>query len=188
MNGVVGFLKPVLTWAYRKPQLFPLAIDVAIWPVALVIGAVLKLVFGLDQIGWGIIPIALLAMGLQAGLGWVTGVYKHRWRVSCFDEVMALSTVWAITSAVIILVNYAARLGQISELPTTAVSIGALVALVMLGTVRAVWRRYWEGSRRPESSGAKQTIVFGAGEGGSQIIRAMMLDPESEYYLSLIHI
>ena len=182
MDGVVGFLKPALQWAYRKPQLFPAVIDVAIWPVALVTGAVLKLVFGVSEIGWFLVPVAILAMALQASLGWAIGVYKHRWRVSCFDEVMALSTVWAITSAIIVLVNYAARQGQLSGVPTTAVTIGALVALVSFGTVRAVWRRFWEGSRRPQASGAKQTIVFGAGEGGAQMIRAMMLDPNSEYY------
>ena len=48
--------------------------------------------------------------------------------------------------------------------------------------IRIVWRRYWEANRRPDPQDCRPTIVFGAGEGGSQIVRAMLIDPQSEYY------
>ena len=182
MAGIAGFLRPALQWAYVRPNLFPKLVDIAIWPVALVIGAVLKLVFGVASTGVELIGVCIAAMLLQAGFGWAVGLYKHRWRVSSFDEVMALSTVWAITTIVLVLANYAARLAGITDLPTTAVSIGALTALVLLGTSRALWRRYWEQNRRPVPEGCQRTIVFGAGEGGAQIIKAMLLDPDSEFY------
>ena len=182
MFGLVGSLRPALKWAYTKPRLFPLVADVLIWPVAIVIGAILKLVFGVASTGVELVVVCVVAMALQATLGWAIGLYKHRWRVSSFDEVMALSSVWAVTTLVIVLANYAARRSELTDLPTTAVSIGALTALVLFGLVRAVWRRYWEQNRRPDVEGCKNTIVFGAGEGGDQIIKAMLLDPESKYF------
>ena len=182
MTGAAGFLRPALKWAYSRPRLFPQVVDILVWPVAITIGAVLKLVFGIASTGPEIIVVCIVAMALQALLGWMIGLYRHRWRVSSFDEVMALSTVWAIITVIIVLFNYAGRQTGVTDLPTTAVSIGALTALVLFGTVRAVWRRYWEQNRRPLAEGCKRTIVFGAGEGGSQIIKAMLLDPDSLYY------
>ena len=89
MAGIAGFLRPALQWAYVRPNLFPKLVDIAIWPVALVIGAVLKLVFGVASTGLELIGVCIAAMLLQAGFGWAVGLYKHRWRVSSFDEVMA---------------------------------------------------------------------------------------------------
>ena len=182
MTGVLGYLKPALQWAYSRPSLFPMVVDLAIWPVALVVGAGLKLVFGAAATGPELVIVCVVAMALHAVIGRAIGLYKHRWRVSSFDEVMALSTVWAVTTIVLVLANYSGRVFGITDLPTTAVSIGALTALVMFGVVRATWRRYWEQNRRPAPEDCKNTIVFGAGEGGSQMIKAMLLDPDSDYY------
>ena len=159
-----------------------MVVDLAIWPVALVVGAGLKLVFGAAATGPELVIVCVVAMALHAVIGRAIGLYKHRWRVSSFDEVMALSTVWAVTTIVLVLANYSGRVFGITDLPTTAVSIGALTALVMFGVVRATWRRYWEQNRRPAPEDCKNTIVFGAGEGGSQMIKAMLLDPDSDYY------
>ena len=95
---------------------------------------------------------------------------------------MALSGVWAIVAIILILGNYAARQTGTTELPTSAVSIGTITALVMFGAVRALWRRYWEKNRRPEADNCERTIVFGAGEGGVQMVHAMLLDPDSIYF------
>ncbi len=182
MSGFAALFKPLLDWAYTRPHLFPRTIDLLVWPVALVLGAILKLVFSVASTGFELIIVCAVAMVLQAALGWAIGIYKHRWRVASFDEVMALGAVWSMVTIVLVLGNYAARQTGTTDLPTTAVSIGALTALVLLGTVRAVWRRYWEKNRRPEAENCERTIVFGAGEGGAQMIKAMLLDPDSIYF------
>ena len=181
MSGIAAFFKPLLDWAYGRPQLFPRVLDLLIWPVALLVGAILKLVFSVASTGSELIVICIVAMAMQAILGWATGLYRHRWRVASFDEVMAVGAIWSAITIVIVLGNYASRQNGRTDLPTTAVSIGALTALVGLGAVRAVWRRYWEKNRRPQAEGATRTVVFGAGEGGAQMVHAMMLDPESTY-------
>ncbi len=182
MSGLAAFFKPLLDWAYTRPHLFPRTIDLVIWPVALVIGAILKLVFTVSATGAELAVLCVVAIALQAGFGWAIGLYRHRWRVSSFDEVMALSAVWSVVTVALVFGNYAARQTGTTELPTTAVSIGALTALVLFGAVRAVWRRYWEKNRRPSPENSQRTVVFGAGEGGAQMVKAMMLDPDSIYY------
>jgi FlaA1/EpsC-like NDP-sugar epimerase len=55
------------------------------------------------------------------------------------------------------------------------------MALFFIGGSRMVWRWYWERHRRPDADRARRTIVFGAGEGGSQMVKAMQSDPDSDY-------
>ena len=50
-DNSISPLDPVLRWAYGKPNLFPRVLDLAIWPVALSAGAVLKLVFATSEVG-----------------------------------------------------------------------------------------------------------------------------------------
>jgi len=181
VTSLAKVLKPTLGWAYRRPGLFPLSVDLAAWAVGLFVGAILKLVFSVGSTGWELVVTAVVAMALQTALGWAVGLYRHRWRVSSFDEVSALGMVWAITSTVLIVGTYGVRqLG--TDLPTSAVIMGALTTLGLFGFARTVWRRFWEENRRPNAAECQPTIVFGAGEGGAQMVRAMLLDADSAYY------
>jgi len=95
--------------------------------------------------------------------------------------VVALGVVWATTSVVLVVGSFVARKNG-SELTTAMVSVGALITLCFFGALRAIWRRWWEQISRPDADGCLRTIVFGAGEGGAQIIHAMLLDNEGTYF------
>lgn len=182
MKAVAKAFRPALDWAYRRPHLFPLGLDVLAWPVGLLFGAYAKLVFSSGVAsGWELLVASTVAMAIQAGLGWMTGVYRHRWRVSSFDEMNALGLIWAITSLVLIVCNFAAR-SVGTNLSTSAVMMGSLIVLVLIGCSRVLWRRYWENNRRPNVDRCKRTVIFGAGEGAAQIIKAMLADADSEYF------
>lgn len=181
VRSVAELLKPILRWAYHRPRLFPVTVDLAAWIVGLVIGAVLKLVFSVGATGLELVLTGLVAIAIHGLLGWAVGLYRQRWRVSSFDEVSALSVVWGITSILLIVGTYGVRqLG--TDLPTSAVIMGSFTTLLLLGVTRSVWRRWWEFNRRPDLAICKRTVVFGAGEGGAQIVRAMLLEPTSAYY------
>ena len=175
-------LREILAWVYRKPRAFPIVSDLLAWPIGLLIGSFLKLLFNVPVAVPDLVVLSVVAMAAQAGFGYSTGVYTNRWRVSSFDEIFALSSVWAITSAILTVGNYGARLSLGSTNPTSAVLIGAMVALVLHGFTRGVWRRFWELSVRPSLDSCKKTIVFGAGQGAGQIIQLMLVDPDSAYY------
>ncbi|MGI9596775.1 MAG: polysaccharide biosynthesis protein [Acidimicrobiales bacterium] len=160
--------------------MFPAAIDLTAWAFGLVAGAVLSLVFSVGRIGWTLALTTMLAVSIQAGLGYLVGIYRRRWRVSSFDEVAALGAVWATTSLVVIATTFVSRRSG-TPLPTSAVVTGSLAVLTMQGFVRAVWRRFWERNRRPSADRCRRTIVFGAGEEAAQIVRSMMLASSSVY-------
>lgn len=181
VSRVEGTADKLIRWVNGHRRWFPLASDLALWPIGLAVGASLKLVLGVGQATVPLVGTILAATLLHATLGLFTGLYRGRWRISSFVEVSTLGTVWAGTSGVLVISNFYARTVG-SPLPTSAVITGCLTTLVLLTQERIIWRRYWEANRRPDPDGCKPTIIFGAGIGGAQIIRAMLLDPKSDYY------
>ncbi|MGF1595536.1 MAG: polysaccharide biosynthesis protein, partial [Acidimicrobiales bacterium] len=177
-SAVVDFLD----WIYNQPKYFPFTVDLMVWPVGLVVGALLKLVFDVGAAATELLGLITLAVVVHAVLGFATGLYRGRWRVASFTEASTVGVAWAGTSLVLAGTAFYTRLTLDSGLPTSAVISGCLASLVILMSERVVWRRYWETNLRPDPEHCQNTIVFGAGEGGSQIIRAMLLDPDSGYY------
>lgn len=176
-----GQARRLLKWVYAHPGFFPVVTDLAIWPIGIAVGAALKLALQAGRAGTEVLVVMAVAVAVHALLGWRTGLYQRRWRISSFDEISILGAVWTGTSAAVLLGSFLARLGG-SDLPTSAVIMGCLTSLVLLFGQRIVWRRYWEANLRPDPVRCRPTIVLGAGEGGSQIIKAMLSDPKSHYF------
>lgn len=171
----------LIRWIYARPSLFPMVTDLLAWPAGIFTGAFLKLVLNAGQAIDEVAVAVMVAILVHGMLGWATGLYRRRWRISSFDEISTLGVVWSGTSAVMVLGSFSARLNG-SDLPTSAVITGCLTSLGLLCLERIVWRRYWEAHHRPDPQRCRPTIVLGAGEGGAQILKAMLSDPTSLYY------
>ena len=181
MNSLAARLRPVLTWVYGKPGLFPAVVDLAAWMTGLVAGA---LVDRSLNMGFGLGALALmvfLAVVFHGGFGYLLGLYRRRWRVSSFDEVAMLGLVWFVTAALVVAVAViTAQAG--SNLRVSAVLTGTLLVMVLYGLGRAVWRWSWEQNHRVAPDSCQPTIVFGAGEMGTHIVRSMQRDSRREYF------
>ncbi len=66
--------------------------------------------------------------------------------------------------------------------PTSAFLLGLPLALSLMLGARMMWRLALDAIRRPDFDETRtRVLVFGAGLGGDQIIRAMLRDPNSAY-------
>src|SRR5262249_42737824 len=65
--------------------------------------------------------------------------------------------------------------------PLAAPIGGGIIALVLTGAIRYTIRVWYERARRPTADDAARVIVFGAGEGGHQVVTAMLRDPTSPF-------
>lgn len=173
-------IRRLFSWVIRRRGAFPLVPDCLAWVVGLLVGSVLKMTVSVANVGTEYALAVAAAVVLQSVLGRTIGIYRHRWRYSSFEEVSALGVTWLSTSAALISVNFALRFSS-SDLPTSALAMGSIVVAGWLGASRAIWRRYWDLERRPRPDKARSTIVFGAGEGGTLMVKAMMADPDSAY-------
>ena len=167
-------------------RLYPLAtplrmlLDVIAWSAAAALAVYLRFDLSFSEDGstrfWRVIPLVAV---LQILTGYSVGLYRRRWRYGSYDEVAALALTAAITTSGLYLLNEL----YFSErpIPQSAVLVGGVFGLVLMGAIRYIWRLVLEWLRRPTERTAEKLLVFGAGEGGVQVITALLRSRSSQY-------
>lgn len=153
--------------------------DAAAWAGALLFATIVRYDFELarvDFVRWAwLVPIAAVVQSIT-GVGF--GLYTGRSRFGSFDEISGLLRASAVAFALIYVINL---LADPHFVPRSGVAAGAITALVVMAGTRYSWRLVRERRRRPTGEHAERLLVFGAGDGGDQLIRAMLNDPASPY-------
>jgi FlaA1/EpsC-like NDP-sugar epimerase len=153
------------------------AIDAASWLGAVALATFIRYNFVFGEVRWAqLVVIALDAAVIQQVVGSLFGLYSGRRRAASFDEVSALGMSAAVSALVLLFVDV---LVTPQPIPRSAPIGAGVIALVGMAGAR-YWRRILhERGLRP--SGAEPVLVFGAGEGGTQVVTAMLRDPSSPY-------
>jgi FlaA1/EpsC-like NDP-sugar epimerase len=153
--------------------------DAGAWFVGLFVAVWGRYDFDLMQTRpWSVLTLA----GLAALLQWVVGVtlslYRARYRLGAFEEVLGITCAAAVVGS---LVMVAGVLWQTSlGLPRSAAVLGGPLALLIMIGSRYVLRMHGERPRRPRAN-AERVLIFGAGEAGAQLVRQMVRGPEGTY-------
>ncbi|HEX7462858.1 MAG TPA: hypothetical protein VF317_11865, partial [Dermatophilaceae bacterium] len=119
----------------------------------------------------GFVLIAPLAVAIQIAAGLLLRLYRGKYRVGSFEEVTGIAAAAAIAGLLVLTVDV---LGAPHPLPASVpLAAGAAAVMSMLG-FRYVWRTRIDRRRRPRAEHSERLLVFGAGEGGEQVVRAML--------------
>lgn len=166
---------------YLRRNAAQAAVDLAAWAIALTSVALLRIDFRASDIepAYLLLTIAIVAV-IQLAVGYITGVYRSRWWTGSFDEAIAVGTTTAITSVVLALVVHFGIDYNQTRIPARAVIPAGFIAVVIMEAGRVAGRSLTQHNRRPKTPGSR-VVVFGAGEGGAQVIDAMLGDPNSPY-------
>jgi len=157
--------------------------DALCWTLAVAVSATIRLDFDFELLtsgGRALLLLAALAVAMQLVTGGALGLYGSRWRYGSFDEVAGL--VRAGAAATVLLMTLSLGLPDGWRAPRTVPLGAGAIALVLMAGVRYAWRLSWERTRRPSADSAQRLVVFGAGEGGAQVLTAMLRDPGSPYF------
>jgi lipopolysaccharide/colanic/teichoic acid biosynthesis glycosyltransferase len=113
-------------------------------------------------------PLTLLYFGLYQGIFAYFGMY----------DIMALFRAVTVGSLAVAGLTF---LTGLQNFPRSVLLLDCILALVMLGGLRAALRQWVR--RHPRSGTAKRenVLIIGAGMGGEQISRAMLEDPIAPY-------
>jgi FlaA1/EpsC-like NDP-sugar epimerase len=149
-----------------RALLEPLA-DVVIWAASLVFVAALR-----EDLGFltaRFLELVLAAVASQLLVGWTISLYRVRWKNASFEQTIALAATVANTTTIVLLCNIVLLQHVI---PTRAVVAAGAYTLFGCAGVRGMWRLIRE-HQTQEIHRPQRAIVFGAGEGGEQVIDAL---------------
>lgn len=174
----------------RHRVLLLIAVDTVAWVVALAIAAGLRLSTGSVDVrlrfdGADVVPlIGILVLGVVAAsahivLAWVVRLHNGRHATGGFEEFAMLSWTIAVVGGIVTMVNFFA--GPL--VPRTVPLIAAALAFFLASWPRALWRVVvTQASRRTPGAKTVPVVIAGAGEGGRELVRVMLNDPEHRWH------
>jgi FlaA1/EpsC-like NDP-sugar epimerase len=172
--------KPVPNWAVRVRSILLGALDSAAWAAGLAMAAATRLSIADTEVDWTqLVWLAAAASVVQIAVGvWARGLLGG-FRIGSVDEAVGVVKGWAVTSVAVAALDY---LVLDRPVPTMALVLSLPLVLSLMLGVRLGWRVWQDHGRRPQvRNGTKRVLVFGAGEGAEQIVRAMTRDPDSKF-------
>lgn len=167
---------PVSWWHRRLARVLW---DGTSWVLATVLVVVARYDFHLAPIQSRSLAVyALLAVVLQAVVGATLMLYRGRYRTASFEEALGLGRTVAVVSLLLLVVAWGV-LGT-STFPRASAVLIPPTALVLMGGARWSYRA-WKDRRCSSGDSVERVLVYGAGEAGYQLVRAIALDPASPY-------
>ena len=123
-----------------------------------------------------LIPVVF---AMQAIVGYVVGIYRRKWRYGSFDEIAGLITTTTISTGLLLFLRFFDQ--SLNPYPRSVIVIGGFAGLFFMAANRYVWRLIREQLRRPTEQTATKILVYGAGEGGIQMVNTLLRNPSSPY-------
>jgi FlaA1/EpsC-like NDP-sugar epimerase len=109
-------------------------------------------------------------------LGILFGSYLGRERVGTYFEITRLVVLFAVSTLGVNL-----GLDVLSDKASWRLGLVTMPMAILFGSIWRAAYRGWRAERQRPKGAQRRVIVFGAGEAGEHILRAMMTDPESIY-------
>jgi len=167
VTGLIQFILDIVAWS-------------AAATMALLMRSLLQDVPNIGSLAQDTLLRALPAVVIiQAVTGYVVGIYRHRWRYGSFDEVKGLIVSATVTTTILLLLRFMDR--SVDAFPRSAIVAGGILGLFFTAASRYTWRLAREQLRRPTELTAQKLLVYGAGEGGIQIVNTMLRNPNSPF-------
>lgn len=158
---------------------FQAGLDALGWAVAIIAATILRYDFDLEAIVWPRLLLLIpITVAIHVMVGTAGGLYLGRWRFGSVEEVAALTRCVVVATVSLAFVN---RFLFSFLIPVSAAVLAGCLALLFMAGVRYAWRLVLERRMRPSEETAVRVLVFGAGEGGLQVINAMLRNPSSPY-------
>jgi len=123
-----------------------------------------------------VLPFVLV---VHAIVGYIVGIYRRRWRYGSFDEVAGLIVTTAITTLILLILRFFDR--SVNPFPRSVILVASVPGLCSVAGSRYIWRLIREQVRRPTEQSAAKILIYGAGEGGIQMVNTLMRNPLSPY-------
>jgi len=169
---------------YPISSIIQFVLDSAILAITAIVASYARFVYQghFDPMGatsdtvFRVIPVVF---AIQAIVGYVVGIYRRRWRYGSFDEIAGLITTTTVSTGLLLFLRFFDQ--SLNPYPRSVIVIGGFAGLFFMAANRYIWRLIREQLRRPTEQTATKILVYGAGEGGIQMVNTLLRNPSSPY-------
>jgi FlaA1/EpsC-like NDP-sugar epimerase len=159
-------------------------IDMAIWSITAIAASYARFEYQGHHDPFGatrssVIRVLPIVLVVHALVGYVVGIYRRRWRYGSFDEVGGLVVATFITTSILFVLRFFDQ--SLNPFPRSVIFISGFAGLCFVAASRYAWRLIREQLRRPTAQTAAKILVYGAGEGGIQMVNTLLRNPQSPY-------
>ena len=156
-----------------------MTVDAAAWIVVVPTAAALRYDFHLAKVDVsGIAAFIALVLVLHGVVGATERLHSGRYSFGSFEEVAALTRTVVVVSITAAVVN---QLVLPDPVPRSVPFMAGGLALIVASGARYAWRLSLERTKRPTLDTAAAALVFGAGNGGQELLTSMLRNPGSPY-------
>ncbi|WP_433532399.1 polysaccharide biosynthesis protein [Micromonospora sp. CA-263727] len=115
---------------------------------------------------------------LHVGISALRRIYSGRQPLGSIEEVRGLAGTTATTATLVLVALLA--LGE-RPVPASTPVVGGALALLLMLCSRLLHRHRRDRAMRPDARSATPVLLFGLGEAGQGLVRAMLSDPNGRY-------
>ncbi|MCM0674750.1 polysaccharide biosynthesis protein [Micromonospora phytophila] len=124
------------------------------------------------------VGVGALAALLHVTISALRRVYSGRHPLGSLQEIRGLAGTTAATAVLVLLILL--PLDQ-RPIPASTPLVGAALTLLLMCAARIAYRHRHDLAMRPDARSATPVLLFGLGEAGQGLVRAMLGDPLSRY-------
>ena len=161
-----------------RGEIAALLVDGVAWPIGMVAAVWTRYGFAMSPEALsGAILMAAVAAVIQALVTQAWQLRYGRHGYATFEDVRAVSVTVLSAAAVLVPLDL---LVTPRPVPASCTLVGALLALLVMQTVRYLYRQFEDHTARPRHSAAP-TLIVGAGSTGQALARSLLRDPRGGY-------
>lgn len=167
---------------FNKRRLLVFAVDIALIAVAYVAAFLLRFDFAIPAEQWNIFLRGLwIVLAIKPLVFLVSGLYRNLWRYASLHDAMEIFKVITISTVMAVFAIMYVR--QFDDFPRSIFILDWFLLFSLVSASRLVWRIYREMYYLPlrASGSGKKTLIIGAGEAGSMLLKEMRKQHGSEY-------
>ncbi len=165
---------------FSKKRLLVFVVDIGLIGAAYIFAYMLRFDFQIPANEWEMFVRGLwVVLTIKPLVFLISGLYRNLWRYASLQDAIEIFKVITISSVLAVFTIMYVR--YFNSFPRSIFVLDWFLLFFTVSSSRLLWRIYRESHSIPRSGKGRRTLIIGAGEAGSLLLKEMRKQRSSEY-------